>query len=161
MATVLAEPPSMKTISGYINVCNSVELDPPLTFRRWFAQVADGSLCLFHTDKAPMSGDFPQFHLVLDKVKISARQQEQLLQLTYQSEDKQDAPSGISFQVRPRVTHHTTNLAPRTSHIAPHTSHLTPHTSHLTPHTSHLTPHTSHLTPFSPKTDTSTSGWAW
>ncbi len=41
------ERPSLKTIEGYINVTTSLDLEPPLRFRRWFAQVADGAFCLY------------------------------------------------------------------------------------------------------------------
>jgi hypothetical protein len=95
---VAAEAPSMQTISGYVNVLNSLEMEPPLTFRRWFAHVADGCFRLYNTDRSCQSDAAPMFHLVLDKVVISVLPQEHILQLTYQHE-RDSALTGISFQV--------------------------------------------------------------
>jgi hypothetical protein len=95
---VAAEAPSMQTISGYVNVLNSLEMEPPLTFRRWFAHIADGCFRLYNTERSCQSDTAPMFHLVLDKVVISVLPQEHILQLTYQHE-RDSALTGISFQV--------------------------------------------------------------
>jgi hypothetical protein len=95
---VAAEAPSMQTISGYVNVLNTLEMEPPLTFRRWFAHVADGCFRLYNTMRSCQSDAAPMFHLVLDKVVISVLPQEHILQLTYQHE-RDSAMTGISFQV--------------------------------------------------------------
>jgi hypothetical protein len=49
-------------------VTTSLELEPPLKFRRWFAEVVGGSLCLYNTKIACQSGEAPRLNLVLDKV---------------------------------------------------------------------------------------------
>ena len=112
LTAVDVERPAIKTVSGYINVTTSLDLEPPLKFRRWFAQVADGAFCLYNTERAHQCGESPMFTLVLDKVTVDVQPTE-VLQLTYQAE-KGAALSGISFQVRLVVsfcacvvTHHT------------------------------------------------------
>lgn len=92
------DAPFIKTISGYVNVANSLELDPPLACRRWFAHVADGAFCLYNTERARLSSEAPLFNLVLDNVSISVETHVQMLQLTYMTE-KGNEITGISFQV--------------------------------------------------------------
>jgi hypothetical protein len=72
-AAVDIERPAIRTISGYINVTTSLDLEPPLRFRRWFALVADGAFCLYNTERALQSGEEPMFSLVLDQVSISVQ----------------------------------------------------------------------------------------
>jgi hypothetical protein len=89
---------SIRTISGYINVTDSLELEPPLACRRWFVQVADGAFCLYNTERASQSGEAAVFNLVLDQVHVSVQPHVQMLQLTYKVDEKKT--NGISFQVK-------------------------------------------------------------
>lgn len=98
LTAVDVERPAIQTISGYINVTTSLDLEPPLKFRRWFAQVADGAFCLYNTERAHQCGESPMFTLVLDKVTVDVQPME-VVQLTYKAE-RGDAMSGISFQVK-------------------------------------------------------------
>jgi hypothetical protein len=92
------EGPFIRVISGYVNVSHSLELDPPLACRRWFARVADGAFCLYNTERACQSGEAPLLSMVLDKANISVSSHVQMLQLMHQSQSDNRA-TGLSFQV--------------------------------------------------------------
>ncbi len=48
----------------------SLELEPPLAFRRWFADLSNGYLSLYNTMASWRSGAAPQLIMPLDKVSV-------------------------------------------------------------------------------------------